>query len=322
MRIAWFRPSRPDAADPLDESAPVLAALAERHQIDLVTEARAHDFVWMHFRRPYDRFVYELGHTPAHRFMQAYLRHYPGIVAPRGLGVPAPLAPGSQPEPGSGSRLRLGVLDAAQATAVGRAVERARANGAAVDLLTGSPPDVLREAHAICAVEWPPREGSTTAALLGMAAGKPVVVLEVEGTAGWPALDPQTWRARGVDDRPPIVVSVDPRDEEHSLMLAFARLAADAGLRAALGAAGAAWWRTHATLEHAVEAWERMLAEEPAAAPHARRPADHSEGLRDTLADFGVSVDFLDLQPAVFDLRSDQSPETAALRPESGDRRP
>ena len=58
-----------------------------------------------------------------------------------------------------------------------------------------------------------------------MAAGKAVITIETEATAEWPAIDPQTWRPRGlaVNDAP-IAVTVDPRDEEHSLMLAIRRL--------------------------------------------------------------------------------------------------
>jgi hypothetical protein len=74
-----------------------------------------------------------------------------------------------------------------------------------------------------------------------MAARKPVIVLETTTTAEWPALDPQTWRPRGFSSDPPIVVSLDPRDEEHSLVLAIQRLSTDAALRWRLGDAAHAW---------------------------------------------------------------------------------
>ena len=94
-----------------------------------------------------------------------------------------------------------------------------------------------------------------------MAAGKPVVVLETAGTADWPALDPQTWQPRGPGTDAPVVVSVDPLDEEHSLGLVLARLSTDASLRTRLGTAAKAWWKSHATPEHATTAWTAILRE-------------------------------------------------------------
>jgi hypothetical protein len=85
-----------------------------------------------------------------------------------------------------------------------------------------------------------------------MAAARPMIVLETESTAGWPALDPQTWQPRGWSGEPSIAVSVDPPDEEHSLSLALRRLASDTALRDSLGSAAHVWWQQHATLDHAV----------------------------------------------------------------------
>ena len=58
-----------------------------------------------------------------------------------------------------------------------------------------------------------------------------------------------------------IAVSIDPRDEEHSLPLAIRRLTTYAALRARLGDAAHAWWKAHATPRHAADDWERILAE-------------------------------------------------------------
>jgi hypothetical protein len=311
MRVAWFRASQPRASDLLDDRAPVIAALARAHTIDIVTEADAHDFVWRDYRRPHDVYVYESGHSRAHAFMRAYRPHYPGIIAPRGLGVAAPRA---RPEPDartnpqlpvptggtpvasgfSRKALAVGLLDDAPVNLVRRALDRACAAGAAAELVSGEPPEVvLRRADIIVAREWPPLPGPPTPALLGMAAGLPVIVLEVEATAVWPAFDPQTWQPRDFDGQPPIVVSIDPRDEEHSLMLAIKRLAADASLRATLGAAGQGWWRANATVEHAVAQWELILAD-AVSTWHAPPPAaDRTQGVRAVLDTFGVTVDFL-----------------------------
>lgn len=309
MRIAWFRASRPGPAALLDETGPIIATLRRSHHLDVITEREAHDFVWTHFRTPYDVCVYELGNSPAHKFLGAYLPHYPGIVASRGLGVPEPPSPlGSHVRSSSHGTLTLGLLDDERAEVVQRAAQRARTAGIDVDVLDGEPERVLHAADVVVATEWPPRGGALTIALLGMAARKTVVVLEVEATAAWPALDPQTWQPRGWSTDPPIVVALDPRDEEHSLLLTIKRLAADAPLRDSLAAAAHAWWRAHATLDHAVGEWERILAEAAAAHSPAAHAADHGDGVRATLEQFGVRVDFLDVSLRSPDSGPDRRP--------------
>ena len=130
MRIAWFRATAPDPGSVTDETAAVIAGLRDSHHLDIVTEAEAHDFVWRHFREPYDACVYELGSTPAHQFLRAYLPHYPGIIAPYGLGV---RSPASQTRPTHAARdssvLALGLLDVGRTDIAHRAVSRARAAG-------------------------------------------------------------------------------------------------------------------------------------------------------------------------------------------------
>jgi hypothetical protein len=115
---------------------------------------------------------------------------------------------------------------------------------------------------------------SGAAAIAGMAAGCAVVVLERGSTAAWPAWDPHTWRPRDpVATAAPIVVSIDSRDEEHSLVLALRELATNVVRRQQLGDAAHAWWRTHATPERNVSAWMSLL-ESVAAAPAPTVPAD------------------------------------------------
>ena len=283
----------------MDETAPVIAGLQRTHHLDVIIKAEAHDFVWRHFRSPYNVCVYELGSTPAHRFLRAYLLHYPGVIAPHGLGVAAPeTTPRSESSARGVTRLAVGLLDVGRLDIVQRAISRAHEAGISVEILTGEPVRVLCDADVIIATPWPPTSGAPTAALLGMAAQKTVVVLEVEATADWAALDPQTWQPRGWSAEPPIVISIDPRDEEHSLLLAIKRLARDARLRESLAASGHEWWRANATVNHAVRAWEAILKDASKAAPAQpprddRHGADHSDGVRATLAEFGVSVDFL-----------------------------
>jgi len=180
------------------------------------------------------------------------------------------------------------------------AVERARYAGARLDFMTDTSHDrVLQEADILVTLEWPPSDEST-GALAAMATARPVIVFETESTAGWPALNPQTWQPRGSSDEQPIVVSIDPRDEEHSLSLALRRLASDADLRRELGTAAHAWWRGHATVAHAAGAWRTILQEAVTLAPPPRPQdwprhltADGTERAREILAEFGTRVDFL-----------------------------
>ena len=63
MKLAWFRHAGLDAANPLDDTAGVIGQLGREHSIAVVTRATAHDFVWRHFRHPYDLCVFELDNT-------------------------------------------------------------------------------------------------------------------------------------------------------------------------------------------------------------------------------------------------------------------
>ena len=95
-----------------------------------------------------------------------------------------------------------------------------------------------------------------------------------------------------------MAISIDPRDEEHSLVLALTRLATDAALRSALGSAARAWWAQHATVAHAVNAW-RALVENAATLPAPPRPpgwpahleADGGGLASRILGEFGLTVE-------------------------------
>jgi len=156
----------------------------------------------------------------------------------------------------------FGLLSDGRSDVLRRARDRAGLGDETTVLMTDrSPEQALREADVIVSLRWPWSGEPSTEALVAMAAGKPVVVLETVGTADWPALDPQTWQPRGPGADAPIVVSIDPLDEEHSLGLALARLSTDAALRTRLGAAAKLWWRTHATPGHAAADWTQILSE-------------------------------------------------------------
>jgi hypothetical protein len=157
---------------------------------------------------------------------------------------------------------------------VRRAMARARQAGAEAELMTDTSPErVLRNADVVVSLPWPPLGQPQTPALAAMATGKPVVVFESAASSAWPALDPQTWQPRGHTADAPIAVSIDPRDEEHSLVLAIRRLSAEATLRSKLGQAAHDWWRTHATPELAADDWRRIL-EEAALLATPSRPVD------------------------------------------------
>ena len=143
--------------------------------------------------------------------------------------------------------------------------------------LAESAPDARSD--VVVALHWPPRGSPQLLPLAAMAAGKPVIVFESAANAGWPALDPQTWQPRGRASDRPIAVSIDPRDEEHSLVLAIRRLSAEAALRGQLGQAARNWWHAHATPQHASQDWQRILEEAALFAAHSR-PAGWPAHLR------------------------------------------
>jgi hypothetical protein len=200
----------------------------------------------------------------------------------------------------SGPRsVKLAVFDqrTRDAGSVGRALQRARDAGAEFEVIT---PDAdanrLARCDVVIAPGWPPFHHVPTAVLAGMAAAKAIVTIEMDATADWPAVDPQTWQPRGlgVTDAP-IAVTIDPRDEEHSLMLAIRRLSSDASSREQLGMAAHAWWKAHATPAHAAATWTQILDEAVRLSPPARPDdwppafgADGTELARSILGEFGL----------------------------------
>src|SRR5262245_26578716 len=181
---------------------------------------------------------------------------------------------------------------------VRRACQRARETGASthptLDLSVDTDArNVLTASDVVLALRWPTRGAPPVQAIAGMAAGRAVVVFDTVETADWPALDPQTWRERrwfGSDA--PICVSLDLRDEEHSLMLTMRRLAADRALRERLAAAGHAYWRDRHAPERAVPLFDTVLQETATATPPPRPPgwpahldADGSTRVREILSE-------------------------------------
>ena len=85
------------------------------------------------------------------------------------------------------------VAEAARREVVDRAVARLSAEGVTIEL---SSEGELFRADIVVAVRWPLQGRPLVSALRAMAAGRAAIVAETHATAAWPALDPQTWRAR------------------------------------------------------------------------------------------------------------------------------
>ena len=217
-------------------------------------------------------------------------------VAPIGLGRSTDGSPNS-----SHAVIRIGVLGHPIRQTIASAAHRASESGARIELMADTSPDrVLDGSDVVLHLPWPAPD-DLTPAIAALAASRPLVIMESESSAGWPSLDPQTWQPRGFDVRDsPIAIAIDPRDEEHSLMLALRRLANDARLRRDLASAAHAWWSARATVDHAVAAWRSILHDAAAIAPRPHPPgwpphltADGTERARELLGEFAVTVDFL-----------------------------
>jgi glycosyltransferase involved in cell wall biosynthesis len=338
LRIAWFRHINSDSTDPLDATAALIDDLRLTHDIAVIVEANAHDFVWQQLQRPWDLCVFELDNTRAHQFIWGYLPSYPGVVLLHSIDVAnlrvATLASRATVVADGGLAERLQARfpsanvryappfagrtrsDDSQTTGsvkfavydrrakgrhlIDRAFERARNAGATFDVLEPeATSEVLARSDVVIAPAWPPFHAPLTPLLAAMAAGKPVITMETEATAEWPAIDPQTWRPRGLAvGEAPVAVTVDPRDEEHSLMLAIRKLSADTALRGQLGRAARTWSEAHATPTRAASAWAAILREAVTLSPPPRPDdwptqflVDGTELARDIRAEFGLTSD-------------------------------
>ena len=179
------------------------------------------------------------------------------------IGIAPAAAAGARGTNGAEPDGAVAILEPARETVVRRAIARAEADTGPVHVQRALV-DAGRPADVAVALRWPLHGRPLVSAVQAMAAAVPVVVPELYGTAHWPAIDPQTWQPRDVDASAdgggaPAVVAIDPRDEEHSLVLALRRLLTDAPLRRAIGDAGRAWWAAHATIDRAAQAWQRVL---------------------------------------------------------------
>jgi glycosyltransferase involved in cell wall biosynthesis len=114
-----------------------------------------------------------------------------------------------------------------------------------------------------CNLRWPSTLETSGPWLRALAASCATVVMDLAHGTQLPTLDPRTWRrhapSSGPDDEA-IAIGIDVLDEDHSLRLAFARLAVDAGLRDSLGRRGHVHWLAEHTVDRMVADYERAIA--------------------------------------------------------------
>ena len=154
----------------------------------------------------------------------------------------------------------------------------------------------LRAAVAACDValnlRWPSAREVSGPWLQCLAAGKPTVTIDLDHLADVPSLDPRTWQVQGHGE--PVRVAIDVLDEDHSLRLAMRRLATDPALRAALGRAGASYWKREHAPAVMISDYERLLPRAAALPPPRPVLPPHLEDdggrvLRELLQGFGLT---------------------------------
>jgi glycosyltransferase involved in cell wall biosynthesis len=164
--------------------------------------------------------------------------------------------------------------------------------------------DTIAACDVVVNLRWPTAREVSGPWLRAMAAGKPTITIDLAHLWDVPSLDPRTWtvnhagvRTSDPGSRPPdpVTVAIDILDEDHSLRLAMRRLAADAALRASLGAAARRYWREEHSPARSLEDYHRVIAlalereaPRPSLPAHLRQAGDQT--LRKLLSPFGVPM--------------------------------
>jgi glycosyltransferase involved in cell wall biosynthesis len=135
--------------------------------------------------------------------------------------------------------------------------------------LTGFVPDEELPGHlgaadiAVC-LRWPTARETSGAWQRCASAGLPTIITDLAHQPHLASLDPRTWTvvhaAPTLAAPPPVAVSIDILDEDHSLRLALGRLLDDRALRLSLGGQARAYWATRHTVRHMAAGYERALA--------------------------------------------------------------
>lgn len=122
--------------------------------------------------------------------------------------------------------------------------------------------DYLAASDVCLCMRWPTSRETSASWLRCIAAGLTTITTDLVHTADVPALDPRSWTMPlTTEGAQPVTVSVDILDEAHSLKLAMRRLAADKGLRSAIGANARALWERRFRLEQMAARYAAIIAE-------------------------------------------------------------
>ncbi len=152
-------------------------------------------------------------------------------------------------------------------------------------------------------LRWPTALETSGPWVRSLALSTASVIVNLAHQGHVPALDPRTWHrhapcedSSGEADELAITVAIDILDEDHSLRLAFRRLAQDAALRSRLGRNARRYWEQEHTVARMVSDVERAMAlaiERPAGAatlPRHLRP-DPAAWAVSLTATLGVELD-------------------------------
>ncbi len=172
--------------------------------------------------------------------------------------------------------------------------------------------DYLGAADVCLCLRWPSARETSASWLRCLAAGKATIVTDLADMVDTPTIEPLSWQVLRVpSDGPepeagspePVAIAVSPRDEVHSLMRAFVRLAHDRPLVDRLGRSARAYWADHYRLDRMVEDYRRLLDQvskqavgtpaKSAAGLPAHFTADGGAWTREIASAFDLDVDFL-----------------------------
>lgn len=166
--------------------------------------------------------------------------------------------------------------------------------------------DYLSAADVCLCLRWPSSRETSASWLRCLAAGRTTIVTDLADLVDIPTIEPLGWQVRRIPtmndlaaSADPVAIAINARDEVHSLMRAFVRLAGDPALRDRLGRAGRAHWEQHHTLDRMIADYRRLLA----LSANASCSSAHTHDLPPHLVSTGTSWTEELLRP--FDVRPD-----------------